>query len=209
MIEEAQDTNLPHCEDCGYLGRPIRRLSPRVYVGAIPFTLVGLICVVIYPLSIVALAAIGYWIFVKKTCPKCRSENIRSTPDTKGVESGLTTPGAIGLTKSTRDASRLLSAPTLQTANTSSGRNLWIAAGIGGILFLLFFHVVPSRMVVFPKASPSFADTFIDVDEFLKRYNEGSFIDQIAIRQTYVFRQLREKGIIVNSNESDQKPNSN
>ncbi len=61
-------------------------------------------------------------------------------------------------------------------------------------------------MTVFPKASPSFADTFIDLEDFLKRYNEGSFIDQIAIRQTYVFQQLRAKGLIVQSDKPDPKP---
>ncbi len=207
MNETASDTDLPRCQDCGYQGRQVRRLSPRAYVGAIPFTLVGLLIVVAYPLSIVALAAIGYWIFVKKTCPKCKSENINSSPDANGT-SDLPPLGLNGLPQSTRGVSQVLPTQEPQTVKGSSGRTLWIVAGVGGILFLLFFHIVPSRMVVFPKASPSFADTFIDVDEFLKHYNEGSFIDQIAIRQTYVFRQLREKGIIVTSNERDQKPDS-
>jgi hypothetical protein len=63
--------------------------------------------------------------------------------------------------------------------------------------FLLFFHVIPTRMTVFPKESPSFANTFIDLAEYLKQYNSGSFIDQIAIRQTYLFQQLKARGLII------------
>jgi hypothetical protein len=84
----------------------------------------------------------------------------------------------------------------------------WIA-GICGILFLLFFHIVPYHNVVFPKASPSFADTFINLNEYLKRYNEGSVFDQIFMQQTYIFRQLREKGLIVKVNKEDQKTDEN
>jgi hypothetical protein len=52
-------------------------------------------------------------------------------------------------------------------------------------------------MTVFPKESPSFANTFIDLAEYLKQYNSGSFIDQIAIRQTYLFQQLKARGLII------------
>ncbi len=82
----------------------------------------------------------------------------------------------------------------------------WIVVGIGGSLFLLFFHIVPYHNVVFPKVSPSFANTFINVNEYLKRYNEGSFFDKIFMQQSYVFQQLTEKGLIVKVNKGDQKP---
>ena len=81
VIDESKDADCPQCHDCGYQGQPIRRVSPRLYIGGIPFAFVGLVLIAVYPLSIIAWAAstitwaaVGYWLFVKKTCPKCTSE---------------------------------------------------------------------------------------------------------------------------------------
>lgn len=61
---------------------------------------------------------------------------------------------------------------------------------------LLFFHFVPKGMVVFPKEHPSFADTFIDLDGDLRRFNEADPFSQIGLNNTYKFRKLAEKGLI-------------
>lgn len=73
---------------------------------------------------------------------------------------------------------------------------------VAATLFLLFFHIVPKHGVVIPKSYPSFADTFIDIDEYLNRYNRGSFFDKIAIRQSALFQALRAKGIIREESET-------
>lgn len=92
----------------------------------------------------------------------------------------------------------------------SSGphRGTWVQWGVcaGGIAaFLLFFHVVPTHTAVFPKASPSFANTFVDLDEYLTQYNTGSYIDRLAMRQTYLFQQLKAKGLVFEKTEQEQK----
>jgi len=80
MTELGTEAELPQCPDCGYRGKAVRRLSPRIYFGAIPFVLLSLVLVLLFPPSIVAVVALGYWLFIKKTCPQCKSENIRTQP---------------------------------------------------------------------------------------------------------------------------------
>ncbi len=108
MTEGARESDLPQCPDCGYRGSPIRRLSPRLYVGAIPFTLVGLMFVVAYPLSIIPLTALGYWLFIKKTCPQCKSENISAS--SKAADSDPATHSARVPTEAVQGATTLLPA---------------------------------------------------------------------------------------------------
>lgn len=77
------------------------------------------------------------------------------------------------------------------------------------ILFLtLPFHYVPSRMMVFPKDNLSFSYTFITEDDLMNirnRINKASIFDQHAIINEPFIIKLREKGLIIienNSNES-------
>lgn len=72
-----------------------------------------------------------------------------------------------------------------------------LAAGVLG--FLLFFHIVPAHLVIFPKQVPSFANTFVDIDDYLKQYNAANFIGQIALSQTYLHQQLIAKGLLVST----------
>lgn len=71
-----------------------------------------------------------------------------------------------------------------------------VAAGVVG--FLLFFHIVPAHLVIFPKQFPSFANTFVAVDDYLEQYNSTNFIGQIALGQTYLHQQLVSRKLIVN-----------
>lgn len=94
------------------------------------------------------------------------------------------------------------------TPQPKSGLGVFVPLSIcaGAILsFLLFFHVVPASRIVFPKAFPSFADTFVNLDDYLRHYNSGNFIDKIAMRQTYLFQKLMEKGLLVKNSNSEGK----
>jgi predicted nucleic acid-binding Zn ribbon protein len=64
-------------------------------------------------------------------------------------------------------------------------------------LFFLFFHLVPDELVVFPKEHPTFADTFINVNDFLKTYNNADVFTKISIRQSYIFKKLVENKLII------------
>jgi len=65
----------------------------------------------------------------------------------------------------------------------------------------LFFHIVPDSLTVFPKEHPTFADTFIDVTDYVKRYNDADLITKISMKQSYIFRKLEEKGLIVKEHD--------
>lgn len=80
-----------------------------------------------------------------------------------------------------------------------------IGAGAALILFMLFFHIVPTHLTVFPKEYPSFANTFISVDDYLNQYNDANFLIKIPMRTSYLFRKLSEKGIIVSESESPNR----
>ena len=72
------------------------------------------------------------------------------------------------------------------------------AIAVAGIfMFLLFFHIVPAHLTVFPKRSPSFADTFVDVDEYLKRYTDQNFIGMLVMQASPLHQQLADRGLIV------------
>jgi amino acid transporter len=73
---------------------------------------------------------------------------------------------------------------------------------IGIVAFLLFFHIVPAHLTVFPKRSPSFADTFVNVDEYLKRYTDQNFIGMLVMQASPLHQQLLEKGIIVSTTKT-------
>jgi len=75
-------------------------------------------------------------------------------------------------------------------------------AVIGIMAFLLFFHIVPAQLTVFPKRSPSFADTFVDVDEYLKRYNDQNFIGMLVMQGSPLHQQLLDRGLIVSTTKT-------
>lgn len=71
---------------------------------------------------------------------------------------------------------------------------------IAGVIFLLSFHVIPSRQTIFPKENLSFSNTLIterDIDDLIKRYNDASWVERLTIAQEPLHRKLIEKGIIV------------
>ena len=72
-------------------------------------------------------------------------------------------------------------------------------AATGIVAFLLFFHIVPAHLTVFPKRSPSFADTFVNVDEYLKRYNDQNFIGMLVMQASPLHQQLADRGLIVST----------
>jgi hypothetical protein len=72
----------------------------------------------------------------------------------------------------------------------------------GIVAFLLFFHIVPAHLTVFPKRSPSFADTFVDVDEYLKRYNDQNFIGMLVMQASPLHQQLADRGLIVSTSKT-------
>lgn len=73
---------------------------------------------------------------------------------------------------------------------------------IGIVAFLLFFHIVPAHLAVFPKRSPSFADTFVNVDEYLKRYNDQNFIGMLVMQASPLHQQLLDRGIIASTTKT-------
>ena len=88
----------------------------------------------------------------------------------------------------------------MERQTPKSNRSLYVlAAGLAA--FFLFFHIVPKQLVIFPKQTPSFADTFVDVDEYLQKYNSANFIGQIALSQSYLHQQLVAKKLLVPKDE--------
>lgn len=73
----------------------------------------------------------------------------------------------------------------------------------GIVAFLLFFHIVPAHLTVFPKRSPSFADTFVDLDEYLKRYNDQNFIGMLVMQASPLHQQLADRGLIVSKSKTN------
>jgi len=66
------------------------------------------------------------------------------------------------------------------------------------LLFFLSFHIVPSRLMIFPKENLSFSNTFItqkDINELIERYN-NAFFERFSIQQEPLFKKLMEKGVI-------------
>ena len=87
--------------------------------------------------------------------------------------------------------------------NKASSLRLPAIAVAGIFMFLLFFHIVPAHLTVFPKRSPSFADTFVDVDEYIKRYNDQNFLGMLAMQATPLYQQLAERGLIVSKSKTN------
>jgi len=77
----------------------------------------------------------------------------------------------------------------------------WIIGVVGVILFAtLSFHIIPERLMIFPKEHLSFSNTFItksDVEKLIDRYNNASLMEKLAIQQEPLVRKLMEKGIII------------
>ena len=77
---------------------------------------------------------------------------------------------------------------------------LWYSLLFGiPIFFFLSFHIIPSRLKVFPKDNLTFNNTIItegDISELIKRYNNASFFEKAAIRNEALPKKLIEKGII-------------
>jgi hypothetical protein len=80
------------------------------------------------------------------------------------------------------------------------------------LIATLPFHYVPSRSRVFPKDHLTFSYTFIteeDIENLIKRYNEGSFFEKLSLQEDALVKKLFENGIIVhksnNNDESDYR----
>lgn len=75
--------------------------------------------------------------------------------------------------------------------------------------FLLTFHVVPSVLVVFPKQHPSLADTFIDVPDFIARYNKEGLLERLRGDHEYIAARLEDRGLIKSRERDESKSNTN
>ena len=72
-------------------------------------------------------------------------------------------------------------------------------------VFLLSFHIIPSRLTIFPKENLSFSNTFIlekDIEELIERHNNAPLLERLAINQEPLMRKLMEKGIITDKSSS-------
>ena len=69
------------------------------------------------------------------------------------------------------------------------------------------FHYVPSRSRVFPKDHLTFSYTLItedDIENLIKRYNEGSFFEKLSLQEDALVKKLLENGIIVHKSTNDE-----
>lgn len=76
------------------------------------------------------------------------------------------------------------------------------------LIATLPFHYVPSRSKVFPKDHLTFNYTFIteeDIENLIKRYNEGSFIEKMSLEEDALVKKLIENGIIVHKSNNDDR----
>lgn len=76
------------------------------------------------------------------------------------------------------------------------------------LLFILSIHYVPSHERYFLKDHLSFNKTIItgeDIDYILKQSNDGDFYEKSAIKNDYIYRQLKEMGIIVSTEEEKKE----
>lgn len=80
---------------------------------------------------------------------------------------------------------------------TNKKISLVIAILIGIVLFLMSFHIVTNGGITFiPKEHLSFADTFVNVNSYIKRYNEADQITRLSMVGTYLHRKLMGKDFI-------------
>jgi hypothetical protein len=93
--------------------------------------------------------------------------------------------------------------------NKKKSKIIWIVISSVVLLFFLSFHIVPSKLMIFPKDNLSFSNTFItkdDINDLLRRYNRATNIfEQQAIRQEPLMRKLMEKGIIYNISKKNEE----
>jgi|GEM_PF-1941435 len=91
---------------------------------------------------------------------------------------------------------------TIPKKEKSYSRRIFIVMVILGVM--LPFHYVPDHLMIFPKDSLTFSNTFItqsDIDGLTKRYNDASFWERQSIREEPLMRKLMEKGLVVSSKE--------
>jgi len=83
----------------------------------------------------------------------------------------------------------------------------WAVSAVIIVFFLLFFHIsLVTDKVLFPKASPTFSNTFITpatVNEIIERLNNASFFEQLAIQNEPFVKLLFDEGILYR--EGDEK----
>ena len=82
--------------------------------------------------------------------------------------------------------------------------------GRGWIIFFIIiigatlpFHYVPESLLVFPKNNLTLSNTIIlqeDIDDLIRRYNDASRYEKLAMKEEPLFRKLTEKGIIYEKN---------
>ena len=90
-----------------------------------------------------------------------------------------------------------------RTVTLSSKKIKWAGIIAIVVIFLLFFHISPDRLLIFPKESPSFSNTFFfqsDIDKLIERYNNAGLLERIQISQDPFFKKLVKKRLIVRSN---------
>jgi hypothetical protein len=77
------------------------------------------------------------------------------------------------------------------------------------VLFLGFFHIVPSYLKVFPKAHFTYSYTIVDVDEIVKKYNNRSLGERMRGEEIFdhLVDKLMEKGVMYNSGETRKLDN--
>lgn len=69
------------------------------------------------------------------------------------------------------------------------------------LFFYLSFHIIPTRIAIFPKDHFTFSDTFIfesDINNVIDRYNKASLMERQMILQNPLINKLFEKGILYN-----------
>jgi hypothetical protein len=67
------------------------------------------------------------------------------------------------------------------------------------VFFYLSFHIVPSRLSIFPKDHFTFSDTIIfesDINKIIQRFNNADVMEKQIILQNPLINKLFEKGIL-------------
>jgi hypothetical protein len=79
----------------------------------------------------------------------------------------------------------------------------WIIVGV--VLFFLSFHIVSTKegSVYIPKQHLSFADTMVNLDDMLTRYNEADFASRM--QDVYLVERLIREGLITKKDPATEK----
>jgi hypothetical protein len=79
----------------------------------------------------------------------------------------------------------------------------WIIVGV--VLFFLSFHIVSTKegSVYIPKQHLSFADTMVNLDDMLTRYNEADFASRM--QDVYLVERLIREGLIIKKDPTEEK----